>query len=150
MVDPSESREIYRDEDSARFQALKGAVWLRGNLGVKTSNFGARVAHLLDRLAPGIHNVSPRSLERAKWDDEHAIQITWYGSLATYDSNQLTRLVLLCHDLSIRAEIEPCGPNYLRLRFGRRIRNGSLYEGHPTLTRALIGYDPARFGGNRA
>lgn len=148
MADSLESREAHADEDPARFQDFRGAVWIRSNLSVKTSNFGARVAYLLDRLMPGIHNVPCRSLEQAKWSDDNTVRITWYGSLSTYDSNKLTELVLLCHDLSIRCEIEPCAPRYLRLSFGRRIRNGSLYEGHPTLTRVLIGYDPERFGGN--
>jgi hypothetical protein len=149
-MDSSEPREIYHDEDPARFQGLRGAVWIRSNFRVETSNFGAKVAHLLDRLARGIHNIPGGGLRRAQWHHNDYVEVSLYGCMSTYDSDDLTRLVFLCHELSVRGRIGPCGPRHLRLGLSRRIRNGGLCDGHPTLERALIGYDPARFGGSGA
>lgn len=138
MTESPESLEVYRDEDPARFQESQGAVWIRRAFNVQTSNFGAKVAHLLDRLAKGIYHITSPSLGRAKWNNDTCVEITCYGSMSTYDDDALTRLVLLCHELSVRAEVEACNPQYLRIRFSRRVRNGSLVDGHPTLERALI------------
>jgi len=138
VVDPSEPREIYRDEDPARFQESHGARWIRSAFDVRTSDFGAKVAHLLDRVAKGIYHVSSPSLGRVKWDDNQCVEVTWHGSMSTCDDDTLTRLVFLCHELSVRAELEACGPQYLRIRFSRRIRNGSVFDGHPTIERTLI------------
>lgn len=141
MIDCNEPLEVYRQEDPARFQDLKGPVWLRNSLGIKTSNFGARVAHLLDRLAGGIECLSLGALERVRWDDDQFIEVIWYGPLETYHPDSLTRLVLLCHELSIRAKLIPFSGECLRVEFSRRIRNGGLLDGHPTIHRALMAFD---------
>jgi hypothetical protein len=132
---------VQTPEDLTRFHQLHGASWLRSNFQVELSDFGAKVAHLLDRWVDGIYHLSERALERVDWKHEQRIEISWHGGLSTYDASQLTRLVLLCHELCVRGEIEPCNPNHLRIRFSRRDRTGGLCEGHPTIGQVLLECD---------
>ena len=56
--------------------------------------------------------------------------------LASYDFNQLTRLVFLAHDLAIRVEIKPA-MRYLRIVLHPRDREGSIMTAHPTIETVL-------------
>ena len=60
-----------------------------------------------------------------------------FGSLATFDDDGLTRLVLLAHDRCIRVQVEQGGPNRLRIAIWKREREGSMYERHPTIEAAI-------------
>lgn len=61
------------------------------------------------------------------------------GRLSTYDSNSLTCLVFLAHDLCIRAEIMSSAPGRVRLILHkRRNRDGDhYYDRHPTIETAI-------------
>lgn len=59
------------------------------------------------------------------------------GSLATYDFNELTRLVILAHDRCVRVQVEQGGPNRLKIAIWKRAREGSMYERHPTIEQAI-------------
>jgi hypothetical protein len=56
-----------------------------------------------------------------------------YGSLSTTDYNGLTRLVLLAHDRSIRADICAHGMSRMLIKVHKRLREGSFTESHPTI-----------------
>jgi len=60
-----------------------------------------------------------------------------FGSLATFDGDGLTRLVLLAHERCIRVQIEQGGPNRLRIAIHKREREGRMYERHPTIEQAI-------------
>lgn len=60
-----------------------------------------------------------------------------FGSLATFDDDGLTRLVLLAHERCIRVQIEQGGPNRLRIAIYKREREGRMYERHPTIEQAI-------------
>jgi hypothetical protein len=60
-----------------------------------------------------------------------------FGSMATFDFNELTRLVLLAHERCIRAEISQGGPNRLRIAIWKREREGAMHERHPTIEQAI-------------
>lgn len=60
-----------------------------------------------------------------------------FGSLATFDTDDLTRLVLLAHDYCFRAQVEQGGPNRLRIAIWKREREGCMFERHPTIEQAL-------------
>ena len=60
-------------------------------------------------------------------------------SLATFDYDRLTHLVVLAHDRCIRAEIGPSGPGMLNLTLHQRPgRTGEMTRRHPTLEDAII------------
>lgn len=60
------------------------------------------------------------------------------GYLATYDFDNLTRLVFMAHEKCIRASIHPCTPNLIRIAIHKREgRTGSFMERHPTIEKAL-------------
>ncbi|MCK9570813.1 hypothetical protein M0R72_17825 [Candidatus Pacearchaeota archaeon] len=59
------------------------------------------------------------------------------GSVATFDFDDLTRLVLLAHEKCIRAQIEQGGPNRVKIAIWKREREGSLFERHPTIEQAI-------------
>lgn len=64
--------------------------------------------------------------------------VNHYGSLATFDFDELTRLVFLSHDRCIRAEIQNSGPRMVKICIWQREgREGGISERHPTIKEAL-------------
>jgi hypothetical protein len=62
-------------------------------------------------------------------------------SMATYDHDELTRLVFLAHDRCVRVEIVPSGPGRIGLAISKRHgRNGSMYSRHPSIKCALVNW----------
>lgn len=59
------------------------------------------------------------------------------GDLATFDYNELTRLVLMAHDKCIRVSISPLSKSTLQIAIWKRQREGSMSERHPTLEQAI-------------
>lgn len=59
------------------------------------------------------------------------------GDLATYDYNDLTRLVLMAHDKCIRVSINPISKTAVGIAIWKRQREGSMSERHPTLEHAI-------------
>lgn len=111
-----------------------GAAWLRSNLGVAPSHFGARVANLLSVLVQGIYHIDTDDLRVADWTSAHTIAIRWYGELASCDAPLLTRLVVLAHDRAIRVAVRPRANRHLTLSFSpRRATDTDLMDGHPCL-----------------
>jgi hypothetical protein len=62
--------------------------------------------------------------------------INHFGPLATFDADDLTRLVFMAHEKCIRVQVEG-GPHGLRIAIWRREREGCPYERHPTIDQAL-------------
>ena len=59
--------------------------------------------------------------------------ITDTKSMASYDFNELTKLVVLAHDRCLRVEISPRGMNRYVIAVHKRERGGGMMERHPTL-----------------
>jgi hypothetical protein len=55
------------------------------------------------------------------------------GELATFDYNELTRLVVMAHDSCIRVGVEAIRNNILRIAIWKRETSGSFSERHPQL-----------------
>ena len=77
--------------------------------------------------APGAHHVLP-------WGD--GFHVVHDASYATYDFDELTRLVFLAHDRCVRVALEPCRKG-LRICIWARQRDGRFEERHPTLDDAV-------------
>ena len=66
------------------------------------------------------------------------IKTNIHGQWASFDFNQLTRLIVLGHDRMIRVAIERCNMQYFCLVLHKRHnRDGHMYERHPTIEEAV-------------
>lgn len=102
--------------------------------GVDLSPLGATVAEALGYVWRGIYHLRPSLLERVKWANPRCVCISVPTGLDTWDDDRLTRLVVVCHDLGLRLEVDAAGPKYLRLTFYQRLkREGPISERMPTL-----------------
>jgi hypothetical protein len=115
-----------------------GANWIRKDLNVTLSPLGERVADLLGWVFYGIYHLDYGALRRANWGNTHYVRLALScRGWATYDGDQLTRLVIACHDLCIRMEINPCNFHHLELLFHPREREGRTWARHPTMEDAI-------------
>lgn len=65
-----------------------------------------------------------------------AVVFSVWGQLSTYDFNQLTRLVLVCHAVFVRAEVTQSGPGMLKIWLSARepsFPGCSFADYHPSL-----------------
>lgn len=63
------------------------------------------------------------------------------SSLATFDFDGLTRLVIAAHAYGVRAQVSPCGPRDIRITLHpRKSRSGGFTERHPTILQAIESY----------
>ncbi len=124
MVTKTEAKPVF---------AYAGADWVERTFKVKCSDLGRKVADLLGEVFKGIYHLDDRSLRKVLWNDIWNIRVVVSNSLSTYDSSELTHLVILCHDLCVRLEIAGRAPGFLELSFGHRTREGSSIESHPTI-----------------
>ncbi len=115
-----------------------GKEWLAESLGItELSPLGEKVADLLGDWKAGIYHLDQGAMKRVEWKDPRWMSIVLHGSLSTFDFDDLTRLVILCHARCVRLEIRPCTPRYLRFCFQERQRAGNYYERHPTMEQAI-------------
>ena len=64
--------------------------------------------------------------------------VNHYSSLATFDFDELTRLVFLAHDRAVRVEIMQGGPRAVKIAIFQRQRTGdNAWQRHPTIDEAL-------------
>jgi hypothetical protein len=117
-----------------------GADWIERCSWMKMtmSPLGREVADLLGAWARGIYHID-RSVMKVDWSDEQVIEINLSNptTLSTWDFDELTKLVILCHDRIIRCEIRAVAPGILKMCFTKRIRHGDISKRHPTIERAI-------------
>ena len=114
-----------------------GADWLiKSYPDIKVSDLGKKVADILGMVWYGLYHIAPQSIKKVNWDDTYCISIALQCSLSTFDYNELTELVILCHDQTIRLNISP-NMRYLRLFFHQRQRDGIFTVRHPTIEEAI-------------
>ena len=61
------------------------------------------------------------------------LRMTTWRDLATFDSGDLTWLVILSHKHLCRVSIDPAGPRYLAIQVWARNAEGGLMTRHPSL-----------------
>lgn len=114
-----------------------GSAWLRRGQITNLSPLGEAVADLLGDLLGGLYHLDGAA--SVDWSNPSYIEVRWPSDLSTFDSNTLTRLVLLAHDRAIRVDISPRSNRYLTMLFHQR-RHGAdlgIWERHPTAEDAL-------------
>lgn len=116
-----------------------GSDWIKRNFKVQMSPLGEKVADLLGDLYLGIYHVDDKALKKVEWSNPHRMEfVLGWVELATTDCDELTRLVILCHDRLVRCSIRPRSFKYICLTFSERInRDGHFYERHPTIEQAI-------------
>ena len=107
---------------------------------LEPSELGKRVHAIMEAVFGGSYNWDRK--KKVDWSNPYYIEIGWYGSLSTFDFNQLTPLLFHCHDAAIRLEIAPRTPRYLTLLFHQRQRDGSISQRHPSLSQAIAAHRP--------
>lgn len=116
-----------------------GADWLENNITDNISPLGKKIADLLGDIWCGIYHLDNSSLERANWNNDHHIRLSFHGDLATIDSSKLTQLVVLCHDRMLRVEVSAATHGYLALIFHqRKVREGPLMYRCPTMEDHIV------------
>jgi len=98
------------------------------------SPLGMAVADLLGDVFSGIYHLDDGKLKKVDWGDPYVIsvQLHWQ-SLSTFDSNHLTKLVVLCHDRCLRLAISAITVRTLELMFHQRQREGDIMRRMPTI-----------------
>src|SRR3990172_11953402 len=136
MLDKTEPRL----RDRARYE---GAEWIQRHMDRlqkgQMSNFGRIVGDLLGDWLRGIYHAD-RMVFRTDWTDSHYVEITLNqpSCISTWDFDELTRLVILCHDRCIRCEVSAAAPGLLRIMFHpREGRVGMISKRHPTIEEAI-------------
>jgi hypothetical protein len=110
----------------------------RPPLPKKLSEFQAKVADIFGMVGGGIYNAPICSLEKIQWDySGRGVALTWFREMSTWDFDQLTRLVFLCHAARIRCQIEACAPRIMKLSFWPRSHEGQIAVRHPSLGEAV-------------
>lgn len=94
--------------------------------------FHQKVDYFVSDVFGGVHRV--RKLENLK---THYVCIP-HGTLATYDDDKLTRIVVASHRYGLRAEITNHGMRGLKILLHNRTqRSGRLYERHPNMAEVM-------------
>ena len=97
----------------------KAVEWLSYQYKGEFSPLGKTVAALLDQMW-GLHNINRTSLGKVDWSNDYWIEITCDKPMGTVDNNDLTRIVVYCHQLMLRLDIAGLGPGYIKLIFHQR------------------------------
>lgn len=93
-----------------------------------------RINFVVNRAFGGWHHVQNRK------PNAHGVQFNVYGDISTCDYDTMTKLVVACHAVHVRAQISPCNPQLLRVYLHPRVTkdvNDNLMEYHPS-TQDLI------------
>ena len=108
----------------------------RASLRPNNSILMQKVLRILEKTFHGLHHVHGKLHE----DEGFMIYLNVRDSLATYDFNQLTTLVIGAHEECVRLQINYSGPHMLKLYFWNREREGSMSQRHPTIEQAVKMY----------
>jgi hypothetical protein len=91
-----------------------------------------KASYFVSDVFGGVHRV--RKLE----NKGHYYVCIPHGTLATYDDDKLTRIVIASHKYGIRAEIDNHGMRGLKILLHNRVsRDGRMFDRHPTIETVL-------------
>lgn len=114
-----------------------GADWIKTSLRIENiSPLGVEVADFLGDLYLGIYHMDTHSLKKVEWDNDYCIrvQLPVCRSLATFDGDMLTRIVVLSHDRMLRVDLETVNFHYMAMLIHKRhSRVGDTYHRMPTM-----------------
>lgn len=105
--------------------------------GQKLSSIAEKSLIILSYTFGGIHHLDWKQRQKFRYTDEINTDYVLYGNMATWDSNQLTTLVVLAHELAVRVRIAPHSFKYLKITFWERTREGQNHNRHPSMDEVL-------------
>jgi hypothetical protein len=112
-------RPVFDAEDAYRAKWMSDDQW--------------HCAKMFAKVVRGFHHVGAEFKPHG-----YGIKVAFSGSLATWDSNTLTRLIVASHDEMVRVEIVPSGPYRVGIAMWRRHqRDGSIMKRMPTIDEAV-------------
>jgi hypothetical protein len=111
--------------------------WLkRQDETIEFSKLGEQVAKFLDKLW-GLHHLNKTSLFKVDWSNDMWVDVVIDKTLCTVDNNDLTRLVVIAHNMLLRIELKGTGPGYIKLTFHQRttrsLEEGRYWQWCPTI-----------------
>jgi len=106
----------------------------------KLTPFQAKVMDICGMVGGGIYN-APINWDKVDWGGGAGYAgmfVPWRdGRMATYDSNCLTLLVLLCHEARIRCSIRAKACGHFELGFWPRSNGSDIIASHPGIDEAV-------------
>lgn len=102
------------------------------------TEFQKRAFNILGIVGGGIYN-APIAWKSVEWAPNRLI-LSWHKGLGTFDFQELTRFVFLCHEARIRGYISPHAPQYLEIMLSERKAEGGMNVRHPNLEEALAAH----------
>ena len=119
-------------------QATKRS-WVESHLKRELTDFQRKAVELLCQglnIAP--YNIST-NWEKVDWDWGGGVRFKIsHRSLATFDFDELTGLVILAHDQCVRVQIDAVAPRLMSIAMHQRHkRDGGMNERHPTMEQAI-------------
>lgn len=99
------------------------------------NEFPRRAFDILGIVGGGIYNapIAWKSI----YITPRMIVVQWRNSMSTFDFDELTKLVFLCHEARIRAGVAPGAPRHLEIMLSERAADGGLSARHPNLDEAI-------------
>lgn len=125
----------------SRYANMDHGEWLEASLKRKLTPFQHRVVNLIGIVGGGIYN-TPIKWQTAEFEfGIRGVAVKWRADdFATWDFDQLTKLVFLAHEERIRVSLQPIAPKYLRVMFFPRLADGSMATRHPNLDEAIADF----------
>lgn len=102
------------------------------------NDFQKRAFNILGIVGGGIYN-APIAWDSVYWRPK-TIGCSWYKGFGTFDFQELTRFVFLCHEARIRGYIAALAPRYLNIMLTERDAEGSMCARHPNLDEAIAAF----------
>jgi hypothetical protein len=122
-------------ESDIRARRKLGKRYRQRDTELPLNDFQKKVVDIIGMFGGGIYNACIG--EKIDWNYGRGIAVIWKRELSTFDFNQLTLLVFLCHEARIRCDISGAGPSMLRLAFWQRTHDGDMAVRHPNLDEAV-------------
>ena len=122
-----------------RFQFLPlaeyaGSDWLKSCYpDVEVSPLGERAADFLGLLFLGLYHLGNKRVRQTDWSRPDFFEIKLEKQLATYDFNELTRIVFLSHEMLLRVSIENTRGGLRMMLHSRKNESAHRWEQMPTI-----------------
>jgi hypothetical protein len=129
------------DQDMHRLKRLVYSVKCRQLDPAGVSRIGFLALRVLERMYSGLHHCDDvlRRTTEETWTNPLWVELTVDCSdWATFDFADLTRLVVIAHDMCIRISIQPTSRHRMRVMLHPRAgREGDMCRRHPTIEEAI-------------